>query len=193
VFRNRPFSGTVLPGPGLPRDGYQLHLRWRTGSTGNSTKGKNMKTTTNAIRQIVSMAMLCGAMGAPMMAVAQDKPYTEGTVWTVSMIRVKPGLFDVYMRDVLPLRKKIDEEAKKQGLVVSSHTLSGNAMGRDDWDVMFLVEYKNWAAFDGLRAKYDAIAAKVVGTEEKQVQLMTKRGEEREIIGNKTMQELIAK
>jgi len=152
-----------------------------------------MTRATNVVLRIVSVAMLCGGMAAPVIAFAQDKPYTEGTVWAVSMIRVKPGMFDVYMRDVLPLRKKIDEEAKKQGLVVSSHTLSGNSMGRDDWDLMFLVEYKNWAAFDGLRAKYDAIAAKVVGSEEKQLQLMTKRGDEREILGNKIMQELITK
>jgi hypothetical protein len=71
-----------------------------------------MKRTTNAVLQFVSVAMLCGSMVAPMIAFAQDKPYTEGTVWTVTMVRVKPGLFDVYMRDVLPLRKKIDEEAK---------------------------------------------------------------------------------
>jgi len=36
-------------------------------------------------------------------------------------------------------------------------------MGRDDWDVMFLDEYKNWAAFDGITAKYEAIEAKIVG------------------------------
>ena len=152
-----------------------------------------MMRTTNAVGRIVAAAMFCAGIAAPMMAFAQDKPYTEGTVWTVTLIRVKPGMFDTYMRDVLPLRKKIDEEAKKQGLVVSSHTLSGDAMGRDDWDVMFLVEYKNWAAFDGLNAKYDAITAKVVGSEDKQVQLMTKRGEVREIVGNKIMQELITK
>ena len=152
-----------------------------------------MTRTTNAVLRLVAVAMLCGGMAAPMMAFAQDKPYTEGTVWTVSMIRVKPGMFDVYMRDVLPLRTKINEEAKKQGLLISSHILSGNSMGRDDWDVMFLDEYKNWAAFDGITAKYDAIAAKIVGSEEKQVQLMTKRGDVREILGNKVMQELIPK
>jgi len=123
----------------------------------------------------------------------QEKPYTEGSVWYISMIRVKPGMMDVYMRDVLPLRKKIDEEAKKQGLVISNHILTGPATGRDDFDVMFLVEYKNWAAFDGITAKYDAIASKIVGSEEKQVQLMTKRTEVREILGEKAMQELIAK
>ncbi len=152
-----------------------------------------MTRTTNAVLRLIAVAMLCGGMAAPMTALAQDKPYTEGTVWTVTLIRVKPGMFDVYMRDLLPLRKKIDEEAKKQGLVISSHILSGNSMGRDDWDVMILDEYKNWAAFDGISAKYDAISAKIIGSEDKQVQLMTKRGDVREILGNKVMQELITK
>jgi hypothetical protein len=109
------------------------------------------------------------------------------------MVRVKPGMLDVYMRDVLPLRKKIDEEAKKQGLILSDHILSGNASGRDDFDVMYLTEYKNWATLDGITAKYDAIEGKIVGSEEKQIQLMTKRREAREIIGEKLMQELIIK
>src|SRR5205085_8091295 len=87
------------------------------------------------------LALSCGV------ASAQEKPWTEGSVWSISMIRVKPGMFDVYMREVLPMRKKINEEAKKQGLLVSSHIFAGNAYGRDDFDVMFLDEYKNWAAF----------------------------------------------
>ena len=113
-----------------------------------------MTNTTNAVLRLVAVTMLCGGMAAPMTAVAQDKPYAEGTVWAVTFIRVKPGMFDVYMRDLLPQRKKIDEEAKKQGLVISSHILTGNSMGHDDWDVMILDEYKNWAALDGLSAKY---------------------------------------
>ena len=28
-------------------------------------------------------------------SIAQDKPYKEGTVWSVSFIKVKPGMFDV--------------------------------------------------------------------------------------------------
>ena len=60
-----------------------------------------MKSTTNAALRIVSVAMLCGGIAAPMIAFARDKPYTEGTVWTVGMVRVKPGMFDVYMHDVL--------------------------------------------------------------------------------------------
>ena len=147
----------------------------------------------NVLLRLVSAALLLVLSLASVPVHAQDKPYTEGTVWNISMIRVKPGMFDVYMREVLPMRKKINEEAKKQGILVSSHVLSGNALGRDDWDVMFMDEYKNWAAFDGMSAKYDAIMSKLVGSEDKQVQVMTKRTEVREILGDKTMQELIIK
>ena len=70
--------------------------------------------------------------------------------------------------------------------VLSSHVLSGIAAGRDDFDVMFLEECKNWAAFDGINAKYDAIQSKIIGSEEKQVQLMTKRTDVREIFGETT-------
>jgi len=127
------------------------------------------------------------------MAYGQEKPYTEGSVWSITMVRVKPGMLDVYLRDVLPLRKKIDDEAKKQGLILSDHILSGSASRKEDFDVMFLTEYKNWAAFDGISAKYDAIESSIIGSQEKQVQLMTKRMEVREILGEKTMQELIMK
>jgi len=149
-----------------------------------------MMKTAKMILRLTLAAILCVVCAT---AYAQEKPYTEGSVWFVTMIRVKPGMLDVYMREVLPLRKKINEEAKKQGLIVSDHVFTGNSTGRDDWDVMFMTEYKNWAAFDGITAKFDAIGAKIVGSEEKQVQLMTKRTETREIIGNKTMQELIIK
>jgi len=140
-----------------------------------------------ALATAASLALLCG------FASAQEKPYTEGSVWFISMIKVKPGMMDVYLRDVLPVRKKMNEEAKKQGLLVSSHIFSGSSMGRDDFDIMFMDEYKNWAAFDGITAKYDAIAKNVIGTEEKQVQLMTKRTEVREIMGDKLMQEIVPK
>jgi hypothetical protein len=125
--------------------------------------------------------------------IAQDKPYKEGTVWSITFIKVKPGMFDVYMRDLAAQRKKLMEEAKKQGLIVSEKMLSGSASGRDDWDLMLMVEYKNWAAFDGLSEKFDALALKMVGSEEKQVQMMVKRTEVREILGEKMVQELTFK
>jgi hypothetical protein len=123
-------------------------------------------------------------------AVAQDKPYRDGTVWSVTMIKVKPGMFDTYMREVLPQRRKIMEEAKKSGLILSEKILAGSASGREDFDVLLMTEYKNFGALDGLEAKFDVIMQKIVGSEDKQVQTMVKRGEVREIMGEKLMQEL---
>src|SRR6478672_8518887 len=87
-------------------------------------------------------------------AFAQDA-YREGSVWSVSLIKVKPGMFDAYMRDLTTTRKPLMEEAQKQGLILSHRMLAGNSMGRDDFNMILLVEYKNWAAYDGLTAKFD--------------------------------------
>jgi hypothetical protein len=147
----------------------------------------------NVLRSATTLVLSSVLWLSSLAVYAQEKSYTEGSVWFVTLVRVKPGMFDVYMNEVLPLRKKINEEAKKQGLLVSSHIFSGVANGKDDFDVMFMDEYKNWAAYDGITAKYDAIARQLIGPDEKQVQIMTKRVDVREIVGNKNMQELIIK
>lgn len=126
-------------------------------------------------------------------AFAQEKVYKEGTVWSVTFIKVKPGMFDVYMRELAVQRKQLMAEGKKQGLIVSEKMLSGISANRDDWDLMLMEEYKNWAAFDGISEKWDAMLLKIIGTEEKVVQTMVKRAEVREIVGDKTMQEITFK
>ena len=122
-------------------------------------------------------------------AFAQDA-YREGSVWSVSLIKVKPGMFDAYMRDLTTTRKPLMEEAQKQGLILSHRMLAGNSMGRDDFNMILLVEYKNWAAYDGLTAKFDALNNRLIGNEDKRTQIMVKRGDMREILGAKDMQEV---
>jgi len=87
----------------------------------NSTKGRDDDEDCQHDSGFTSAAILCVLCAT---AYAQEKPYTEGSVWSISMIRVKPGMLDVYMREVLPLRKKINEEAKKQGISVSDHVFT---------------------------------------------------------------------
>jgi hypothetical protein len=142
--------------------------------------------------QLLAVFAAAMLLGMPL-ARAEDKPYTEATVWSVTLVRVKPGMLDTYLRELMPMRKRLDDEAKKAGLLISSHILSGAAANHDDFDVMFLDEFKNWAAFDGINAKYDAMLEKQIGNEEKRTQVMVKRTDVREITGIKTMQELIPK
>jgi len=123
----------------------------------------------------------------------QPRAYTEGSVWDITMIRTTAGMADDYLKSLGTTWKPMLEEAKKQGLVLSYKVLSTNAATADDWDLLLMVEYKNWAAFDGISDKFDAIERKVVGTEEQSRQLMTQRLNVRRIIGSKTGQELILK
>ena len=124
---------------------------------------------------------------------AQARAYTEGSVWDITMIRTTAGMGDDYLKSLGTTWKPMLEEAKKQGLVLSYKVLSTNASTVDDWDLLLMVEYKNWAAFDGISDKFDAIERKIVGTEEQSRQLMTQRLNIRRIIGSKTGQELMLK
>ena len=69
----------------------------------------------------------------------------------------------------------------------------GRPENRDDWNLLLLVESKNWAAFDGADQKFEAIAEKMVGPEKKQLEMMIKRSDVREIVGNKVLQEVMFK
>jgi hypothetical protein len=158
-----------------------------TASTGRA------KDTLMKARHLVSILALLVTVQFSPGTNAQDKPYKEGSVWSISFVKVKNGLFDEYMNEVFPTRKKIMDEAKRQGLVLSYKVFAGSSNGRDDWDVMFMEEYKNWAAMDGLSDKFDAINAKLIGTSEARTKLMLKRSEVRELLGDKLVQELVAK
>jgi hypothetical protein len=142
---------------------------------------------------LVILAILCGTVVAPRLATAQERPYTEGTVWSLTLIRVKPGMLNIYLRDLGANRKEFVENARQQGLILSSRILYGDSSNRDDWDLVILDEYKNWAALDGLSEKLEALAAKLVGPEDTRAKIMVKRTEVREILGAKTMQELLLK
>jgi len=122
-----------------------------------------------------------------------DAPYTEGPVWTISMIKTKPGMADDYLKNLAQAYKATNEEAKKQGIIMDYKILLGNDSTPQDFDILLMQEFKNMAAFDGLREKTDPIAKKLIGSEDVQRQGAVKRMEIREIMGNKLMREITLK
>ena len=136
-----------------------------------------------------SMVLAIGMLAAQP-AVAQDKVYKEGSVWSVGLVKVKPGMLDQFTQDLAATRKPILDELQKQGLILSHKMLWGTSNGRDDFNLILLVEHKDWATFDRITAKTDEISKKVYAGEEKRVQLMVKRADMREMLGLKNMQEL---
>jgi hypothetical protein len=122
-------------------------------------------------------------------ALAQEAPYNQGSVWTMTFVRTEPGGFDDYIENINGLWRKSNEEAMKEGLVLSYKMISTNAVSKDDWNLLLLVEYKNMAAFDGLDAKFREIVAKLA-SEQVQEEGVQTRAKIREIIGGKLGREL---
>jgi hypothetical protein len=122
-----------------------------------------------------------------------DAPYTEGPVWTITMVKTKPGMSDDYLKTLAKIYKSTNDEAKKQGIIMDYKILVGDASNPHDFDILLMQEFPNMAAFDGLRDKLDPIDKKVVGSLEVQRQGAMKRMEIREIMGDKLMREVTLK
>jgi hypothetical protein len=123
-------------------------------------------------------------------ASAQQAPYTEGSVWNLTFIRVKPAMGDRYLNDLRASVARQFAAAQREGLLLSWKLLRSPAANRDDWDVMIMAEYRNMAALDGLREKSEPIAVKVAGTAAERQAAAVARTELREILGSKLAREL---
>jgi hypothetical protein len=135
---------------------------------------------------------LCSALlfCAPLATIthADGRHYNDGPVVNVAAIRTVDGHFDDYMAWLASSWKKQEEAAKKAGLILSYRVLIVEARAPTDPDIYLITEYKNWAAFDGLGSKLDAVSAQVEGSIEKANQAEVDRGKIRTVLGSQTMQ-----
>jgi hypothetical protein len=145
------------------------------------------------LRLLILITALCFVAGYSGAQSSSGAPYTEGPVWDITMVKTKPGMDDDYLKGIAQTFKGVMEEQKKQGIVMDYKVLLGDAADRNDFNILLMVEFKNMAAFDGLREKTDPIMSKIMGSEDAQRQLAVKRLDVREILGNKTMREVTLK
>lgn len=127
-------------------------------------------------------------------ALFAQEHYTEGPVWRVSLIRVKPTQMDAYLTSLRQATKPLIEEQKKQGIIMDYKIfLKETKNTPEDWDIALAIEYKNHAAMDGLTAKGEMIRDKILGGKQAGQQLTEKRAEIREVISSELMQEIFLK
>jgi len=120
--------------------------------------------------------------------------YTEGPIWRVQLIRVKPTQMDAYLTTLRQSTKPLIEEEKRQGVIVDYKVfLKETKNNPEDWDICVAIEYKNHAAMDGLAAKGEAARDKILGSKQAAQQLGEKRAEIREIISSELLQEIFLK
>jgi hypothetical protein len=143
------------------------------------------------------MKKLCGLvvflflLGPALLA---QEHYTEGPIWRVTLIRVKPTRMDDYLTTLRQTTKAVYEENKKQGSIIDYKVfLKETKNNPEDWDICIAVEYKNHAALDGLAAKNEVVRDKVLGGKAPAQQLTEKRAEIREVVSSELLQEIFLK
>lgn len=116
---------------------------------------------------------------------------TPGPVWRVSMFKVKPGKMPEVMKEWAQNLRPINEELKKQGLIVDYRLyINSTAESPGDWNYAVAVAYRNWAALDDLGQKADAIALRHFGTREKRQEAIDRRNQIRELVSTRLMREV---
>ena len=127
-------------------------------------------------------------------ALFAQEHYTEGPVWRIQLIRVKPTHMDEYLTTLRQSTKPMIEEEKRQGLILDYKVFFKETKNSpEDWDICVAIEYKNYAAMDGLAAKSEAVRDKILGGKAPAQQLSEKRAEIREIVSSELLQEVFLK
>jgi hypothetical protein len=120
-----------------------------------------------------------------------NRPYRNGSVWNISFIRIKPGMDSAYLNYLAGPWKANQEAAKKDGLILSYRVISTEGHNPGDWNVMLMTEFKDLATMEANEEKGDALAQKMVGNDEKQMQGYKERLEIREVMGDRLAREIV--
>jgi len=119
------------------------------------------------------------------------RPYRNGSVWDVGFIRVKPGMNNAYLSYLAGDWKREQEALKSAGIILSYKVLQTEPHNPGDFTLMLMTEYKDLATMEANESKADALAQKVIGDDQKQMQGYRERLEIREVLGSRLAREII--
>jgi hypothetical protein len=143
-------------------------------------------------RRILGLTLLLSVVAIGITLYAQvTRPFHNGSVWTVSFIRMKPGMETAYLNYVSSDWKREQEALKAEGIVLSYKVLSTEGHNPGDFNLMLMTEYKDLATLEASEKKADALAQRVIGPDEKQIQGYKERAEIREVLGQRLAREII--
>jgi hypothetical protein len=145
--------------------------------------------------QMPRLLLAAALMFSTTFAAAQEaRVYTEGAVTHVSYIKIKPGMFDAYMKYLDTDYKQLMDEAKKQGIILDYKVFqTTEAHVASDPDMVLFVVYKNMAALDSLYERMEPIMAKIMGARQKRADAAISREAMRDILGDRYIRELTLK
>lgn len=143
-------------------------------------------TRTAALAGALSLGIGLGAVQAQ----TADRVWDTGSVWQVSRIETKPGMFNQYMAYLNGPWRQIQEARRKSGQVLSYKILSLVDVRDGEPDLMLMVELKNMAVLDESPAEADRVNAAVFGSGQAATQSQISREAMRTQRGQLLMREL---
>lgn len=120
-----------------------------------------------------------------------NRPYRNGSVWSIGFIRMKPGMETAYLNYIATDWKREQEELKKDRQSLSYKVLRTEGHNPGDFNLMLMTEYKDMATMEANVAKEDALVQRVIGNDEKQRQGYRERLEIREVLAERLAREIV--
>ena len=120
-----------------------------------------------------------------------NRPFSNGSVWGIGVIQVKPGMDNAYKNYLATEWKRNQEAMKKEGIILSYMVIQTEMHSSTDWNMLLLTEYKDLASYEASLAKADNLAQTVVGDDAKQMQGYKERLQIREVLGNRLAREIV--
>ena len=143
-------------------------------------------------KRLVGAVVVCLLLVGSYVVTAQvARPYRNGSVWNVGFIRVKAGMDNAYLSYLAGDWKREQEALKSAGIILSYKVLQTEPHNPGDFTLMLMTEYKDLATMEANESKADAIAQKVIGDDQKQMQGYRERLEIREVLGSRLAREII--
>jgi len=141
----------------------------------------------------LTLAIFAGALVLAISATAQVyKYYSPSSVWTVTTIRIKPGMDQAYLA-YLDSQFKKESDAQVKAGYMKSYKILRTLDDDSSWNLLILREYKNLASMEADAEKSDALAQQTSGNDDTQMRGYEDRSKIREVLATKTARELMLK
>jgi hypothetical protein len=138
------------------------------------------------------LGVLLSAVVAIPIAAQVHKYFTPGTVWSVTMIRIAPGMDQMYMQYLDGQFKKSEDAQVKAGFE-KSYKILRTMDDSGEWNLLILREFPSLAALEANEDKADTLAQQTQGTDQVQMQGYQDRSKYREVVGTRFTREVVLK
>lgn len=145
----------------------------------------------STLKRTILAGGIAAALTIPV-AAQVHKHYSNGTVWTVTMIKMAPGMDQMYLQYLDSQFKKAEDAQVKAGFEKSYKILRTMDDG-GEWNMLILREYPSLASMEANEDKSDALAQQTEGTDQAQMQGYQDRSKFREVVGTKVTREIVLK